>query len=87
MQRNQIQFWYLLVDNEIDDFLKEEIKAEQQNLKQLVDISGFVVKQEGAELTFTKTHGSEKYEHFLVKTKLSTTNAVFTIFFGKNNFL
>ena len=51
---------FSIVDNEIDDFLKEEIKAEQQNLKQLVDISGFVVKQEGAELTFTKTHGSEK---------------------------
>ena len=51
---------FSIVDNEIDDFLKEEIKAEEQNLKQLVDISGFVVKQEGAELTFTKTHGSEK---------------------------
>ena len=59
MQNYKINFCSI-VDNEIDDFLKEEIKAEQQNLKQLVDISGFVVKQEGAELTFTKTHGSEK---------------------------
>ena len=59
MQNYKINFCSI-VDSEIDDFLKEEIKAEQQNLKQLVDISGFVVKQEGAELTFTKTHGSEK---------------------------
>lgn len=60
MQNNFKLICSSIVDNEIDDFLKEEIKAEQQNLKQLVDISGFVVKQEGAELTFTKTHGSEK---------------------------
>ena len=58
--KNNFKLICSIVDSEIDDFLKEEIKAEQQNLKQLVDISGFVVKQEGAELTFTKTHGSEK---------------------------
>ena len=46
MQNNFKLICSSIVDNEIDDFLKEEIKAEQQNLKQLVDISGFVVKQE-----------------------------------------
>ena len=49
-----------IVDSEIDEFLKEEIKAEQQNARQLRDVSGFTVKKEGAELTFTKHNGSEK---------------------------
>lgn len=48
-------------DGDIADFLKEEIVAERGNLKKLsMPGQGFQVKQEGAELTFTKTQGDEK---------------------------
>ena len=51
---------YILADGELAEFLNEEIAAEKQNLRAALDIPGFTVKKEGAELTFEKTHGSEK---------------------------
>jgi hypothetical protein len=39
--------------------LVEEIAAEKSNLKPSVDIPGFEIKKEGAELTLTKKHGAE----------------------------
>lgn len=44
-------------DADVAEFLKDEISAEQSNLKKLVVPGGgsFAVKQEGAELTLTKT--------------------------------
>jgi len=48
------------VDSDLAEFLTEEIAAEKGNLKAAKDIPGFEVKKEGAELTFTKSHGQEK---------------------------
>lgn len=43
------------------EFLGDEIAAEKSNLKSLeLPGSGFEVKTEGAEVTFTKNAGSEK---------------------------
>jgi len=47
-------------DSELVEFLSEEIAAETSNQKVITEIPGFVSKKEGAELTFTKTHGNEK---------------------------
>ena len=47
-------------DSELVEFLSEEIAAETTNQKVVTEIPGFVSKKEGAELTFTKTHGNEK---------------------------
>ena len=47
-------------DQELGEFLSEEIEAEKSQQKNLVDIPGFEVKKEGAELTFTKTTKGEK---------------------------
>merc|ERR1719251_76955 len=47
-------------DSELVEFLSEEIAAEKGNQKPVVEIPGFVSKKEGAELTFTKSHGNEK---------------------------
>jgi len=47
-------------DSELVEFLSEEIAAETSNQKAVTEIPGFVSKKEGAELTFTKTHGKEK---------------------------
>lgn len=46
--------------DEIVEFLKEEIAAEKQNLRNLPTMEGFEVKKEGAELTLTKKYESEK---------------------------
>ena len=47
-------------DQELGEFLSEEIEAEKSQQKNLVDIPGFEVKKEGAELTFTKNAKGEK---------------------------
>jgi len=47
-------------DSELVEFLKEEIPTEKSNQKKVVDIPGFDVKKEGAELTFTKNLQGEK---------------------------
>jgi len=51
--------WSSKNDADMAEFLKDEITAEQNNLKKLVvpGQGAFQVKQEGAELTFTKTSG------------------------------
>ena len=62
-----VSFWikaliyFHLADSELVEFLTEEIAAEKSNQKPVVEIPGFVSKKEGAELTFTKNHGNEKY--------------------------
>jgi len=48
-------------DQDIGEFLGDEIAAEKGNLRKLdLPGSGFDVKTEGAEVTFTKTSGNEK---------------------------
>lgn len=47
-------------DQEFSEFLTEEIQAEKSQQKNLVEIQGFEVKKEGAELTFTKNIKGEK---------------------------
>jgi len=48
-------------DGEISKFLKEEIATEKQNQKKLINIGGWEIKTEGAEVTMTKnTSGGEK---------------------------
>jgi len=48
-------------DQDIGEFLGDEIAAEKGNLRKLdLPGSGFEVKTEGAEVTFTKTAGNEK---------------------------
>ena len=47
-------------DQELGEFLSEEIEAEKSQQKNLVEIPGFEAKKEGAELTFTKTTKGEK---------------------------
>ena len=48
-------------DQDIYEFLGDEIAAEKGNLKNLRTPSGFEVKTEKAEVTFTKNDGSEKW--------------------------
>jgi len=48
-------------DQDIGEFLADEIAAEKGNLRKLeLPGEGFEVKSDGAEVTFTKTLGSEK---------------------------
>lgn len=49
-----------LADSELASFLAEEIAAEKSSQKKALDISGFDVKKDGADLTFTKNIGGEK---------------------------
>ena len=47
-------------DEDLAQFLTEEIKAEKSNQKQLPKLEGFDVEAEGAEIKLTKSYGSEK---------------------------
>jgi len=48
-------------DGDISKFLKEEIATEKQNRKDLINVDGFEVKTEGAEVVLTKSlSGGEK---------------------------
>ncbi len=47
-------------DEDLAQFLSDEIAAEKQNLSQLPSVNGFRAEQDGSELTFTKESGGEK---------------------------
>ena len=47
-------------EEDLAQFLTEEIKAEKDNQKQLPKLDGFKVEADGADLTFSKEVGGEK---------------------------
>lgn len=49
-----------VADEDLAQFLTEEIKAEKSNQKQLPKLDGFKVEADGAELKFVKEYGEEK---------------------------
>ena len=59
--KNYLLFILITDDQDIAEFLGDEIAAEKSNLKKLeLPGSGFEVKSEGSEVTFTKNMGNEK---------------------------